>query len=357
MDRKEAYRILGVDERDPLEEIRRRYHSLMHVYHPDAYGKNAADVDHRNAQKLGEAWRTIREQFLKNGGNHLSRAAAVDPGIRENRKALCRRRLYMYETLSGESMIIDTGIYGKYYWDPDMEPFSLFLKSVNEAAGTFLRNDEDRQDPGKRAGLLHLLLQEYIDPFEALCALQPSVAAGTDGTYQFSIRCHILPGDLSGNKLWERQEPSLARSGRSGPEQSLVRSGYGGPEQSPDRGGKRGTDSAPGGKEPQRLEVFPDASGSRLYVYSTDDGRTAGQITFSEKEWYYLVTPLLLQKAARAYAIPVPEEVRKEGPHTGKQRKAASGLKGRLYLAVNPDRYQGRTEQINEEIRKRFAGY
>lgn len=60
MDRTEAYGELGVSEESPLEEVRRRYRTLIKTLHPDAAG-----ADETRATRVIEAYRTICERIEK----------------------------------------------------------------------------------------------------------------------------------------------------------------------------------------------------------------------------------------------------------------------------------------------------
>ena len=77
---------------------------------------------------------------------------------------------------------------------------------------------------------------------------------------------------------------------------------------------------------------------SKLHVYI--DSGIVGQIVFEEDSLYYLVTPLFLQKAAKA-------ELRIEGA----RNKRKPYMDATMVLHVDPSKNADMTEKINEEIK------
>ena len=58
MDKQEAYSLLGVESGDKLRDVRRKYHLLMHMHHPDVLSENGnADT----ARKLNEAYEILND--------------------------------------------------------------------------------------------------------------------------------------------------------------------------------------------------------------------------------------------------------------------------------------------------------
>lgn len=294
MDKREAYQILGINSDDGPDEIRRKYHLLMHVYHPDAAGQGDP-VDLEMPKKLNEAFR-----FLKREGFFLKNKAIQDWGIRENDSAFCKRRIYMEDDLFGDKMILDTGAVGRFYWDPELEPFSLLLKSIGEAvSGLMEEAARTAGDVPKKthmrfgAKLLHLLLQEYVDPYECIRFACPSGQRDREDENVYRLRCHLKP----------------------------------------DRGWM--------GRRYRASECSVRAQESRLLAYAGEE--KVGQITFEQDYLYYVVTPLFLQGAATARLCV-------EEGHS-------SYLSAELVLHIDPRKKRDMTSRINLEIAETMKRY
>jgi curved DNA-binding protein CbpA len=287
MDKQEAYRILGIKKGDKLRDVRRKYHLLMHEHHPDSSPDNKSDT----AKKLNEAFAIIKREGIS------SKYQIRDWGIAENKNAFCERKLYMEDTLFGDEIVVDTGGYGKFYWEPDMESFRMLLKSLGEAVKEILEEkmegSSDRSDgtiQTVKAKLLHLLIQEFVDPYECIKLLYPYEDKG-DGSLLTCVKCQIKP------------------------------------ESPGDLGKIRDT------------EPIINAQGSKLYVFAGND--RAGQIVFDEDRLYYLVTPLFLQKAA---------EVTLEIKEIAKTRRKQHYISADMILKIDPSKKMDMTDKINEEI-------
>ena len=216
MNREEAAGILGVRKGETAQEIRRRYHMLLHRYHPDAAGAD----DPRSleySRKVIEAFRFLKKEGLQ----HAVRSGS-GWGVKENPAAYCARNIYMEDDLFGDSITLDIGEWGKYYWDPDVETFRMFLRSVGESANEQMEEIADQFRPGDRepdeetvmsirAKLLHLLIQEFIDPYDCLDQMYPYIRRGGGPGQLYHVKCHAaadrsLPdaaaGD-QGDKEWK----------------------------------------------------------------------------------------------------------------------------------------------------------
>ena len=295
MDKHEAYRILGIRSGDKLKDVRRRYHLLMHEHHPDVL-EEGADDDF--ARKLNEAFGIIKREGIS------SKYQIKDWGIEENKAAYCSRKLYMEDTLFGDDIIVDTGAYGKFYWEPDMESFRMLLKSVGEAATALLDDIKPDNESSEKAylytkaKLLHLLMQEYIDPYESVKLLYPYVENDDQSLLTFRIKCHIKP---EGKKLNNR---SLSED----------------------------------------IQIKPQQS--RLYAYS--GSIRVGQIMFEEDRLYYLVTPLFQQRSVNAQL-----HMRDTSPY----KKKVSYIPVYMDLTVNLSLKKDPTDKINKEIEETLAKF
>ena len=204
----------------------------------------------------------------------------------EEIKVYCKRKLYRKDNLFGDEIIVDTGAYGKYYWEPDMESFRMLLKSLGETVNGLLDNAQGMI----KAKLLHLLIREFIDPYECIGILYPHEEEDGSLIQTYRIRCQIKPMTKDADRLND------------------------------------------GGKPEIKVKY------SKLHVYI--DSGIVGQIVFEEDSLYYLVTPLFLQKAAKA-------ELRIEGA----RNKRNPYMDTTMILHVDPSKKADVTEKINEEIK------
>ena len=279
MNRVQALQILGVTGDDDAAFIRKRYRKLMKQYHPDASENESAGV--AMAQNLTEAYRILKEEGLLTAGKD-----AADWGLRENPDAFTKRMIYMEEDLFGNVIHAETGLRGRFYWDPEIESFTALLRSVNKECMRILERDPDEEHRKSRAKLLHLLLQEFVDPLDSLSILA-SLGRVKNRENVYAVPCQV--------KAYPGKEKTI-RSGR-------------------------------------RLSVT--AEGSRLLAAAS--GEKCGTVHFQENEFYYIVTPLILQKAAEASLV-----LTENRSHPG----------GRLEISVDAGRRADVMEKINAEIRR-----
>lgn len=150
----EASAVLGLTPEDTAVTIKRKYHALLHRNHPDVkYGSKDA------AGRIITAYNVIRSSPLPAAG--LRRYETL-PEI--NPAACCRRTLYARHNLFDDDPadIFIRG-YDSYFWDPDQEEFSLFLKSILKEA-QHLAQDQ----PERLKTVFHLLVQDFIRPLPCL---------------------------------------------------------------------------------------------------------------------------------------------------------------------------------------------
>lgn len=294
MDKQEAYKILGLPEDTEVEYIRRRYRELMKQHHPDVTGSSSSSL--KKVQEATEAYR-----FLKSEGYLHPGKAEHDWGIRENRRAFTKRTIFMEEDLFGSEITIDTGIRGRYYWDPEIESFQMLLKSVGQEGVHILapfweKLMDSKSQTQVQAKLLHLLLQEFIDPYETLRLLYQS-SEDEHENLRFCIPCHLKPKSKDINSI------------KAGPDIPVV------------------------------------AKGSILSIASPDD--FAGTISFQENFMHYVATPLVKQGAAKA-VFAMKDIIQRT-------QRRQSYINGDLILYVNGNRKQDQTENINAEIHRMLS--
>ncbi len=245
MEISKAYLVLGASREDSWEIIKRKYHQMMLLYHPDTAGEDD-DASLFLAQQINEAYALVKEDVQgrdksrvfsrSTGAQDVSAASRTQQKAErsagqpffwnagENPLAYCERILYegsgMYD--SGEILWHESRR-GRFNWDPYKEEFRIFARSINEACSELLSGEErrfhiydraDLADPSRqdtyRLWLFHLLIQEYIRP--ALCLdriaeeheKDPHVngkysfdaAVGLKGKEALSYLAHIRPEDM-----------------------------------------------------------------------------------------------------------------------------------------------------------------
>ena len=323
MNQREACRILGIDGSETPLQIRRRYHMLLHRYHPDSAGSDDA-LNLEQSRSVIEAFR-----FLKREGTRTGVKTSRDWGVWENNAAFCSRKIYMEDDLFGDPIVLATGSQGRYYWDPDLETFPMFLRSVGEAARDRMDEVSERlgpeaDEPGEeeaiavKGALLHLLIQEFIDPYACLDQMYPYICRNASTEDLYEIRCHILA------------DPAVLKK--------LEQAG-------------KGTDAMTkeGACDNRRCleEVRICAADNRLEISLPDGSR--GKITFEESALYYVVIPLFLQGAVR-YSLQCMEGRRGE-------RGRAAYLNARLLLQVDRKKKTDLTGKINTRITQILRTY
>ena len=309
MNREEAARILGVLPGETPQEIRRRYHRLLHRYHPDAAG--AEDEESLEySRKVIEAFR-----FLKREGMQHSGRVGNAWGVLENRNAFCARNIYMEDDLFGDSIILSTGARGRYYWDPDLESFRMFLRSLGEAVRSCMEEVSDMLSPMAeappeetallyKAKLLHLLIQEFVDPYQCLDQMYPYIRKLSGKSGRYEVRCHLM----AERDVLKRMEESADREGWT---------------------------------------VHP---GNNRLAVSSPEGEK-GQITFEETSLNYIIIPLFLQKAAGCELRTLPGTGSDARGRTAPYRNAV------MTLDVDKSRKKDVTEEINREIKETLRKY
>ena len=64
-------------------------------------------------------------------------------------------------------LIIKEPARGRFVWDPDMEEFRLFSKSVLEACREVMTDHDTTSSPDRIRDIFHLMMQEYVLPADA----------------------------------------------------------------------------------------------------------------------------------------------------------------------------------------------
>ena len=311
MNIEKAFRILGVSEDEDPDVIRKRFRELLFKYHPDQAGDDPRQL--AMAQQVILAYSHLRENgILKEAPGQ------ADDGIRKNEKAFVKRKIFMQETLFGDDITVDTGMYGKYCRDPGIESFPLLLKSVSASAERLLNRyrdkytdkytnqytDETPDMAAKKVKLLHLLLQQFIDPYSSIHQVE-SVRHGEE-PHSYRIPCHAKPA----------AGISLRKGAFEAGTYPVIRTG-------------------------NKLIIEEPAAGERGM-----GEKMRCDISFSDNALYYIVTPMILQGAA--------EGTFHQTEPAGRQKRREY-LTGELILFVDEEKGKDATEKINEEIRKTLS--
>ncbi len=253
---KEAYRILGVSKENTDREIRAKYKKLLIMYHPDSDPAGKRDPkDDEMIRLVIEAYNKIRESE----GMPVYETYEFIWEAFENKEAFAERNIFFQFRIYDEALPPSKMARGRFVWDPDMEEFPLFAKSVLEACREVMA-DSDAATPDKVRDVFHLMMQEYVLPADAARKLGKRVKKGSgrdgeeagraaaDGDKEiFSFNGFIKENSLS-------QNVSKTHAG-----------------------------------EPLSIFLQEDRAIAREMI----TGRVLGSITFDEDELYYVLLPLL----------------------------------------------------------------
>ncbi|WP_051688538.1 J domain-containing protein [Butyrivibrio sp. AE2032] len=161
---KEAYKILGASKQDDDREIKAKYKKLLILYHPDSDPtRERAPEDDEKIRQVIEAYKKIRESE----GEPYFEPYEFTWDAFENKRAFSERNIFFQFKIYDEALPPSKMARGRFVWDPDMEEFPLFTKSVLEACKELITDHESIQAPDKVKDIFHLMMQEYILPADA----------------------------------------------------------------------------------------------------------------------------------------------------------------------------------------------
>ena len=193
MDINEAYRILGASRSDDENSIKKKYKRLLFVHHPDAKSHRGETSDDDMAAKIIEAYRLIR----KGEGIEVEQTEAYGWEAVVNEMAFSDRAVYVqYKIYDDEDLPLSKVAQGKYIWDPDLEDFPFFSKSVFEAARDAVSENRDHLAPDTLIEVFHLMMQEYVFPADS--ARKLGKITKTDGLtkdFEFTGYIKLNPGN------------------------------------------------------------------------------------------------------------------------------------------------------------------
>ncbi len=181
---KEAYKILGASPKDDPRTVKTKYKKLLILYHPDSDPTGNRDPeDDEKIRQVIEAYRKIRES--EDGPGFEPYEFTWDAF--ENKRAFSERNVYVQFKMYDEDLPLSRMARGRFVWDPDMEEFRLFSKSVLEACREAITDSAAATSPDLVKDLFHLMMQEYILPADSARKLGKKVADADDvETYAFT---------------------------------------------------------------------------------------------------------------------------------------------------------------------------
>ncbi len=161
---KEAYKTLGASKQDGNREIKAKYKKLLIMYHPDSdpTRKRNSEDDEKIRQVI-EAYKKIKESE----GQPIFDTYEFTWDAFENKAAFSERNIYVQFKMYDEELPLSKMARGRFVWDPDMEEFRLFSKSVLEACKDIMTDYSAILTSDKVKDIFHLMMQEYVLPADA----------------------------------------------------------------------------------------------------------------------------------------------------------------------------------------------
>lgn len=249
---KEAYKILGVSKENTDREIKAKYKKLLIMYHPDsASTRKRNPEDDEIIRKVIEAYRKIRES--EDEPSYEPYEFTWDAF--ENKRAFSERNIFFQFKIYDEDLPPSKMARGRFVWDPDMEEFPLFAKSVLEACKEVMIDHDVTPAPGKVKDIFNLMMQEYVLPADAARKVGKLISEDDN------LEVYSFSGFI-------KDESGTSRESR-------INCG-----------------------EPLKIYLRED----RAVVEEIVTGKVLGSISFDEDELYYVVLPLLEDPKVDAHA-------------------------------------------------------
>ncbi len=249
---KEAYNILGVSKQNTDREIKAKYKKLLIMYHPDSdpSGKRAPEADEM-IRLIIEAYKRIKESE----GETFYDTYEFTWDALENKSAFSERNIFFQFRIYDEALPPSKMARGRFVWDPDMEEFPLFAKSVLEACKDVISDTDSAPTSDKVKDIFHLMMQEYVLPADAARKLGKKIRED-EGRELFSFN-GFINDDLTTTPA-----------------------------------------SKPRCDEPLNIYLRDD----RAVVEEIVTGRILGSISFDDDALYYVILPLLEDPEVDAHA-------------------------------------------------------
>ena len=249
---REAYKILGVSKENTDREIKAKYKKLLIMYHPDSDPTRKRNPeDEEKIRQVIEAYKKIKESE----GEPYFEPYEFTWDAFENKRAFSERNIFVQFKIYDEALPPSKMARGRFVWDPDMEEFSLFAKSVLEACKEVMTDYDVTPAPDKVKEIFHLMMQEYVLPADVARKIGKKIRE--DGDLEIYSFSGFIKEELGSNC------------------ESKLNSG-----------------------EPLNIYLRED----RAVVEEIVTGRILGSISFDEDELYYVVLPLLEDPKVDAHA-------------------------------------------------------
>ncbi len=249
---KEAYKTLGASKQDGNREIKAKYKKLLIMYHPDSdpTRKRNSEDDEKIRQVI-EAYKKIKESE----GQPIFDTYEFTWDAFENKAAFSERNIYVQFKMYDEELPLSKMARGRFVWDPDMEEFRLFSKSVLEVCKDIMTDYSAILTYDKVKDIFHLMMQEYVLPADAARKIGKKVRE--DGDVEVFTFNGFVKENYSDLKA-----------------------------------------SAPIIGEPLNIFLRED----RAVVEEIVTGKDLGSVSFDEDELYYVILPLLEDPKVQAHA-------------------------------------------------------
>ncbi len=272
---KEAYKTLDASKQDDDREIKAKYKKLLILYHPDSDPTRKREPeDDEKIRQVIEAYKKIKESE----GEPYFGTYEFTWDAFENKLAFSERNIYVQFKMYDEELPLSKMARGRFVWDPGMEEFKLFSKSVLEACKDIITDYSAILAPDKVKDIFHLMMQEYVLPADAARKIGKKVNGDGD-TEVFTFNGFV------------KENPSDLKA------------------------------SAPTIGEPLNIFLRED----RAVVEEIVTGKVLGTVSFDEDELYYVVLPLLEDPKVQVHASVTKVE---------KSRRAGKRMKVVIELAI-----------------------
>ena len=176
MTKSQALGIMGLASDTGANELKKRYRALMMMTHPDSADYHEYPYD---AAQINAAYAYLTENMVKEDiAAKAKEESRIHWNAPVNPNAYCPRNIYQYyDDAFGDQIGVVNVDSGRYTWIPD-EDFSLFLKSLYEAAKRVIAEDDDRKglsradDMTLMADIAYLLSGQFFGADTALSLMK-----------------------------------------------------------------------------------------------------------------------------------------------------------------------------------------